>query len=179
MPTRPARFVQISAMVAAAALIGGVVGSRWSSAPMIGGHRLPLAHAISANSDDSFAVCTAPIDASTEGFFLLDFQTGDLSGGVLNQATGKFAGAYRCNVLAGLGFEPGAVKQPRFLLVSGVSSLRRTPAGPLGQSVLYVTDSSTGRTAAFGIPWSAQQAQQGFVSELVLLDVADPRGTAP
>ena len=82
-------------------------------------------------------------------------------------------------MLTDLGFEPGAAKQPRFLLVSGMSNLRRSQAGPLGQSVLYVTDSSTGRTAAYGIPWSPQQAAKAFTSELILLDVANPRGVAP
>ncbi len=162
-----------------AVLAGGVVGSHWFVAPAVDWQSLPIAHAVSANSDEAFAVCTAPIDSSTEGFFMLDFQTGDLSGGVLNQATGTFTGTYRCNVLTDLGFEPGAAKQPRFLLVSGMSNLRRSPAGPLGQSLLFVTDSSTGRTAAYGIPWNPQQAQKGFTSELVLLDVANPRGAAP
>lgn len=166
-------------VVAMAALSGVFIGSRWLAEPTADVSSLPVAHAVSANADDAFAVCTAPIDGSTEGFFMLDFQTGDLSGGVLSQSTGTFTGAYRCNVLTDLGFEPGAAKQPRFLLVSGVSNLRRSPAGPLGQSVLYVTDSSTGRTAAYGIPWSSQQAQKGFASELVLLDVANPRAAAP
>ena len=163
----------------AAVVIGMVLGSRWLAVPAPPGHGIPAVHAVSANSDEAFAVCTATIDGSTEGFFVLDFQTGDLSGGVLNQSTGTFTGVYRCNVLTDLGFEPGAAKQPRFLLVSGMSNLRRSQAGPLGQSVLYVTDSSTGRTAAYGIPWSPQQAAKAFTSELILLDVANPRGVAP
>jgi len=165
--------------VATAVVVGMVIGSRWLTAPASPWQGLPAVHAVSANSDEAFAVCTAPVDGSNEGFFVLDFQTGDLSGGVLNQSTGTFSGAYRCNVLTDLGFEPGAAKQPRFLLVSGMSNLRRSQAGPLGQSVLYVTDSSTGRTAAYGIPWNSQQAQKAFASELVLLDVANPRGAAP
>jgi hypothetical protein len=171
--------VQSVGLLAVAAILGGVIGSRWSAGPVVDWRSFPSAHAVSANSDEAFAVCTAPIDGSTEGFFMLDFQTGDLSGGVLNQATGTFTGAYRCNVLTDLGFEPGAAKQPRFLLVSGMSNLRRSQAGPLGQSVLFVTDSSTGRTAAYGIPWNPQQSQKPFTSELVLLDVANPRGAAP
>lgn len=166
-------------LVVVAATVGGLVGSRWLAETPAVWQGMPAVHAVSANSDEAFAVCTAPIDGSSEGFFVLDFQTGDLSGGVLNQATGTFTGSYRCNVLTDLGFEPGAAKQPRFLLVSGMSNLRRSQAGPLGQSVLYVTDSSTGRTAAYGIPWNSQQAQKGFASELVLLDVANPRGAAP
>jgi hypothetical protein len=166
--------------VGVAAALGAVVGSWWSGAAA--SRSLPLVpkvHAVSATADDSFAVCTAPIDGGFEGFFMLDYQTGDLSGGVLNQATGTFTGVFRKNVLADLKFEPGAAKQPRFLLVSGMSNVRRSQAGPLASSVLYVTDSSTGATAAYGIPWNPQQAQKGFASELVLLDVANPRGAAP
>lgn len=166
--------------VAAAAVVGALAGSWWTGgvAPR-SFQALPLVHAVSATADDAFAVCTAPIEGGFEGFFMLDFQTGDLSGGVLNQATGTFTGTFRKNVLADLGFEPGAAKQPRFLLVSGMSNVRRSQAGPLASSVLYVTDSSTGATAAYGIPWTQQQAQKGFTSELVLLDVANPRGAAP
>jgi len=179
MHTRYIASVQTTGLVAAVAVVGVLVGGRWFAEPSARWQGLPVAHAVSANSDEAFAVCTAPIDAGTEGFFVLDFQTGDLSGGVLNQSTGTFTGAYRCNVLGDLGFEPGAAKNPRFLLVSGMSNLRRSQTGPLGQSVLYVTDSSTGRTVAYGIPWSPQQAQKGFASELVLLDTANPRGATP
>ena len=77
----------------AAVVIGMVLGSRWLAVPAPPGHGIPAVHAVSANSDEAFAVCTAPIDGSTEGFFVLDFQTGDLSGGVLNQSTGTFTGA--------------------------------------------------------------------------------------
>ena len=74
----------------AAVVIGMVLGSRWLAVPATPGHGMPAVHAVSANSDEAFAVCPAPIDGSTEGFFMPDFQTGDLSGGVLNQATGTF-----------------------------------------------------------------------------------------
>jgi len=149
------------------ALVGaGVVGSR-SAAP------LPRAFAVTSQADGAFAVCTAPLDAAAEGFFMLDFETGDLSGGVLSPGTSQFAAAYKYNVLKDLGFKPGQAKNPKFLLVSGVADLRRGNT-PFASSVLYVTDSSTGTTAAYGIPWNSQQPQ--LVAPLVLLDVARPRG---
>jgi hypothetical protein len=76
-------------------------------------------------------------------------------------------------VLKDLGFKPGQAKNPTFLLLSGMAELRR-PGTTFASSVLYVTDSSTGTTAAYGIPWNAQQPQ--LVAPLVLLDVAQPRG---
>lgn len=162
----------IASTAVCAGLIGVVVGMRVS--PPAG---LPKAFAVTSLADEGFAVCTTPVDPNAEGFFVLDFETGDLSGGVLSPASSKFAAFYKYNVLNDLGFKPGQVKNPRFLLVAGAADLRRTRV-PLAPSVLYVTDSSTGVTAAYGIPWSPQQAGGGgpFVSELVLLDVARPRG---
>jgi hypothetical protein len=129
-------------------------------------------HAVSATANDAFAVCTAPLNEDAEGFFILDFETGDLSGGVLGQQGNglKFTRGYRRNVLPDLGFKPGKVKNPRFLLVSGIGP----EAGPqVSRSVLYVTDVSTGVTVAYAIPLAAAAA--GSI-ELVPLDVARPRG---
>lgn len=136
------------------------------------------AHAAAAAVEDSFAVCTAPVGDGMEGLFMLDFETGDVSGGVLNQNTAKFTVGYRYNVLKDLGFKPGKVKNPKFLLVPGQVNLMGPQANKLGQSVLYVTDVSTGVTAAYGVPWgtSAATAASGPVAPLMLLDVVRPRG---
>ncbi len=143
----------------------------------IGGLAMPRrVHALTSLADESFAVCTVPLGPSVEGFFMLDFETGDLSGGVINPTTGKFAGAYKHNVLPDLGFKAGQVKNPRFLLVSGAAELQ-TGAVPFAQAVLYVTDSSSGITVAYAIPFNAQQAVgTPFVAKLEPLDVARPRG---
>jgi len=134
--------------------------------------------AAAAAVEDSFAVCTAPVGDGMEGLFVLDFDTGDVSGGVLNQNTGKFTVGYRHNVLKDLGFKPGKVKNPKFLLVPGMVNFLGAQANNLGAAVLYVTDVSTGVTAAYGVPWaeSAAAAAAAPVTPLVLLDVVRPRG---
>lgn len=133
--------------------------------------------AVTSLADDSFAVCTVPLAMGVEGFFILDFETGDLSGGVIGPATGRFTGVYKHNVLQDLGFKAGQAKNPRFLLVSGAAEQATGGAGSFAPSVLYVTDSSTGATAAYGIPFNAQQAAAGtLMARLELLDVARPRG---
>lgn len=140
------------------------------------GVRPATVRAITSQVDGAFAVCTVPLDPTVEGFFMLDFETGDLSGGVINPTTSQFATSYKHNVLKDLGFKAGQVKNPKFLLVSGIAELRRGGL-PFAQSVLYVTDSSTGTTVAYGIPWNAQQPQAGAqLVQLVPLDVARPRG---
>jgi hypothetical protein len=141
---------------------------------------LPVARAMSSLADESFAVCTTSMDGATEGFFLLDFETGDLTGGVLHQNTAKFTVSYRHNVLKDLGFKPGQVKNPRFLMVPGRMAFTGAAGNRVAQSVIYVTDASTGVTVAYGIPWSTQQSVGGRagVAELTPLDIARPRGGA-
>ncbi|MEI7781533.1 MAG: hypothetical protein WCJ18_06360 [Planctomycetota bacterium] len=135
----------------------------------------PKVLATTSLADDSFAVCTTPINGAVEALFMLDFETGDLSGGILNpnSTPPRFSGGYKHNVLKDLGFKAGQAKNPKFLLVSGLADMPVGGNVQFAQSVLYVTDSSTGTTVAYGIPWNAQQAG---VSELVPLDVARPRG---
>ena len=161
-----------TAVVLVAVAGGMMLGSRWGSP-----EQLPKVSAVTSQSDEAFAVCTVRLDSSVEGFFMLDFETGDLSGGVLSPSTAKFAAAYKHNVLKDLGFKAGQAKNPKFLLVSGAADLQGNGNAQFASSVLYVTDSSTGTTVAYGIPWNAQQAAAGpFVSELVPFDVARPRG---
>ena len=134
--------------------------------------------ASTAAVEDSFAICTTPVGDGMEGLFMLDFETGDISGGVLNQNTAKFTVGYRYNVLKDLGFKAGKVKNPKFLLVPGLVNFMGPQSNKLGQSVLYVTDVATGVTAAYGVPWTAAAATAagGPVLPLVLLDVVKPRG---
>jgi hypothetical protein len=159
------------AVIACAVGCGLAVGGWWRPEP-------PKALAVATAVQDSFAVCTAPVGDDMEGVFILDFETGDISGGVLNQNTAKFTVGYRHNILRDIGFKPGKVKNPKFLLVSGQVAFLGPEANKLGQSVLYVTDVATGVTAAYGVPWTTTAATgvAAGVSPLVLLDVVKPRG---
>jgi len=175
MSSKPfAALASITAVVVAAFAAGAFVGGDANPLP------LPRVQAMSSLSDESFAVCTTSIDGNFDGFFILDFQTGDLTGGVLNQNTAKFTTSYRHNVLKDLGFKPGQVKEPRFLIVPGRASFTGNSGNRMAQSVLYVTDVSTGVTVAYGIPWSPQQSSspKAVMAELLPLDIARPRGGA-
>lgn len=169
--TSPFPFHRLAPLVAAAA-VGIAVGS-WMRGP-----DLPRVFAATAASDDSFAACTAPIGDGVEGLFLLDFETGDLTGGVLNRTTAKFTTTYRHNVLKDLDFKAGKVKSPKFLLTAGAADFAGNAATSMAISVLYVTDATTGVTVAYGIPWSAQQAAANtpVTAQFVPLDKAQPRG---
>jgi hypothetical protein len=165
------RSLQAVAIMVTASVVGGLVVGLVLRAALI-----PHAHAVSSLVEESFAVCTAFIDDGIEGFFVLDFETGDLSGGVLGQTPLKFTRAYRHNVLKDLDIKAGKVKNPRFTLLSGVAVVGGPAGTNMAQSVLYVTDVSTGMTVAYGIPWSSQVAGTPGMAELVPLDIAKPRG---
>jgi hypothetical protein len=168
--TRSCSFRRLTLVVAGVVVFAaGVAVGTWYRGP----DATPV-FAATAASDDAFAVCTVPIGNVTEGLFLLDFETGDLTGGVLNGSTAKFAASYRHNVLKDLGFKAGKVKGPKFLLTTGLVEFVGNTAAGMAASVLYVTDVATGVTVAYGIPWSAQQPQVG--AALVPLDKAQPRG---
>ena len=165
---------RISQVVAGVAVFAaGLASGMWMRSP-----EARRVHAATAAADESFAVCTAPVGDGMEGLFLLDFETGDLCGGVLNRASAKFTTAYRHNVLKDLEFRAGKVKNPRFLLTTGLADFTGNAAGTIAGSVLYVTEASTGVTVAYGIPWNAQQAAAGGggAAPFVPLDIAKPRG---
>jgi hypothetical protein len=156
-------------------MLGGVIVT--ASRQFGGADLLPRVHGLGSLTADKFAACTCPVDNNSEGFFILDFLTGDLTGGVLNPQAGaaKFTRVFSYNVLADLGVQAGA-KEPRFLLLAGGMNFVGPGANTMAQSVLYVTDVSTGVTAAYAIPWVVQQARVPGRAELVLLDIARPRG---
>jgi hypothetical protein len=177
---KPLLMLLTSMALGAAVIVGGAAVRRallgGSSDAFSAAGPIPVAHALGSLTADKFAACTCPMDINSEGFFILDFLTGDLTGGVLNPqaAAAKFTRMFSYNVLADLGVQAGA-KEPRFLLLAGGMNFVGPGANTMAQSVLYVTDVTTGVTAAYAIPWVTQQARVPGRAELVLLDIARPR----
>lgn len=161
-------------LVLVLAFVAGAAVGAWTAGRL----PAPVAAATAVSSDEGFAVCTAPLDDGVEGLFLLDFETGDLTGGVLNRTTAKFSTGYRWNVLKDLDFKAGRVKSPRFILTTGLADFAGNAGLNMARSVLYVTDPTTGVTVAYAIPWNNQQAAAGVPAalQLVPLDKATPRG---
>jgi len=158
-----------AAAVIAAAVAGGSVVASLAPPTRVA--------AVTALAQESFAVCTAPVDAGVEAIFVLDFETGDITGGVINQNTSRFGVGFRHNVLKDLDFKK--VKDPKFLLIPGQATFTGQASGRLARTVLYVTDAATGATVAYGIPWNSQQMAGGAappVQPLMPLDIIRPRG---
>ncbi len=127
--------------------------------------------ATATHGQDGFAIATGPLSGDIEAVYVLDYLTGDLKGAVLNLQTGQFMTAYEYNVgkdLAGSG-----VKNPRYAMVTGVADLRRGGLGQMGQSVVYVAEFSSGKLAAYGMPWTTgrENVLAAVKSPFVLLNI--------
>lgn len=139
---------------------------------------LSEAHGVATDRYENFAIATGPLDNEVEAVYFLDFLTGDLKAAVLSINNGQFTAFYSYNILQDLGVD--AAKNPRYLMVTGIADLRRiggTNVQP-GASVIYVAELTTGRIAAYAVPWSPNLHKQGamFQGQLVLLDVTQFRG---
>jgi hypothetical protein len=115
--------------------------------------------ALGADSGESYALSTGPVDGESEALYALDFLTGDLYAWVYYPRAGQFLAQYQYNVTADLASEAG--KTPSYVMVTGQSDIR----GPAGQqafanSILYIADSNTGKVAAYSIPWDRNLAAQ-------------------
>lgn len=122
----------------------------------LGRHQSPPAqieilNAATAATGTNMAVATGAVSDDAEGVFFLDFLTGDLQCLVYYPRTGAFGAKFYANVLAQL---PSSGKNSQYLLVTGgaVSSRAGVGARP-GNSLVYVTDATSGNFAAFAVPW--------------------------
>ena len=95
-------------------LVGLALGGVLPHAPL---------HAFATDRHENFAMCTGPVDEDTECLYILDFLTGDLKATVLSPVSWKFNAAFQTNILVDLQIDPN--KNPRYLMVTGMASLRR------------------------------------------------------
>lgn len=130
----------------------------------------PAAHATATDRHENFAICTGSVGGGLEGVYVLDFLTGDLMAGVLSPQTGTFNAYYRRNIVADLGVVPA--QGPRYLMVSGTGTVQARGAGRAAQGILYVAELTTGKIAAYTVPWAGNLAGGQVVqSSFALLDV--------
>ncbi|MCA9145427.1 MAG: hypothetical protein H6823_07110 [Planctomycetaceae bacterium] len=168
------RWLLLALGLTIGSVLGAVVANKYSR-PRI---QLPatLLNASATHGGTTMAVATGPIQDGVEGFFVLDFITGELTCSVLNPRTGVMGGAFRANVVSDLGVEQG--KQPQYLMVTGAAEFR-TQGGNIApaQSVVYVADANTGRYVAYWLPWNRQAAQYNFAqaSPMMVLGTGSAR----
>ncbi|MGA2034011.1 MAG: hypothetical protein ABSG68_17325 [Thermoguttaceae bacterium] len=154
------------------ALVGGLIlGGFWPHTPL---------HASATDRYDTFAIATGALDDNIEAIYFLDFLTGDLRAAAVSRQLGKFHAFYTRNILEDLQVDPA--KNPRYLMVTGYTDVIRTGGGRIAPSkcMLYVAEITTGKVAAYFVPWSSSAHLTGtpIRGEILLADVARFRGGA-
>lgn len=144
-------------------MIGLAAGALLPQAPL---------HAVATDRIDNFAIATGPLDPEMEAVYFLDCLTGDLRAASLNLYSWKFTSYFQTNVIRDLGVDVS--KNPRYLLVTG-NAIFRPNAGPItpAMSAVYVAEITSGRVAAYAIPWSEAYNNTGIPirGPMALLDV--------
>jgi len=111
-------------------------------------------HTVATDRTETFAMATAPVDQDIEAVVFLDFLTGDLRAVVLGKMGNQFQAFYNYNVLQDLQVNPS--QNPKFMMVTGIADLRRGAARMQpSSSVIYVAEVTSGKVAAYAIPWSS------------------------
>jgi hypothetical protein len=137
--------------VAIGLAIGLIMGGLWPHTSL---------HAVATDRADTYAVATGPVDDEVEAIYFLDFLTGDLRAMVIGRQAGGFCGYYTFNVASHLGIDPA--KNPRYMMVTGVSNLRRGGSrSQLSRAVVYVAEVTSGKVGAYAIPWNPSMAAAG------------------
>lgn len=156
------------AWLAAGVLLGLAASALWPAASM---------HAVATDRQDNFAICTGPVDDNFEAVYLLDFLTGNLTASVLSPVSYKFNAMFTANVNVDLGVDTS--KNPKYVMVTGLANLRKGGGGNVqpGASVLYVAELTSGKVAAYAIPWAkgAQQSNIAQSNRMMLIDRRDFR----
>jgi hypothetical protein len=139
--TRPA---SLASGVVLGLIIGLNIQGIWPSVPL---------HASATHGLDKFAIATGLVDNGVEALYFLDYLTGDMRAAVINPKTGRFNAFFTRNIAADFG---GAGRSTGYLLVTGFADMPRGANNfQFAQSIVYVADVTTGRVAAYTIPWNS------------------------
>ncbi|WP_145062882.1 hypothetical protein [Adhaeretor mobilis] len=135
--------------VAVAYFSGGSPTGQWGT----------VVNATASQGEDNFTIATGLVDQDLEGFFFLDFITGDLRGAILSRRTGKFSGFFEYNVQADFGTQ---TQNPKYLMVTGLADLPRGK-GPsqLARCVVYVAEATSGQVYAYALPYNGSLNAKG------------------
>ncbi len=175
MTRRMQRLIALVLAIAVAGFGCGWIVGHYPTDERFNGWPYRPIYASTTDSIDDLAVATGVIADEVEGFFALDGLSGDLQCIVFNPQSQNFNAVFRRNVLADLQID--AAKNPRFLLTTGnVESWRRGTLY-LGASFVYVTEATSGRFAAYAVPWRRDLFASGRPqqSELLLVQSGSVR----
>jgi hypothetical protein len=115
--------------------------------------QFPLINATAAVSSEKYSIATGPMGGDSEGFFVLDHNSGLLQCSVIypRARPPQFLAQFQINVADALG--TGA-KGGSYMMVTGTAQFLTSSSNPAASSVVYVIDTASGNWACFGIPFN-------------------------
>jgi len=130
------RFVLLAVGLAA----GLCLSYFWPHEPVLAG---------TVDRDSKFAIVTCPVSnlRGVEGVFVLDFLTGRLTGGVINNRHGQFQHSYGRNIAADFNVNPKL--QARYAIVSGSLNMNSRRQFTPASGVLYVAEMNSGQVICY------------------------------
>ncbi len=112
---------------------------------------LPLVNAsASATAAEKYSVATGQVSEESEGFFVLDHNSGLLQCTVIYPRSGQFLGMFSVNVGEALGTSG---KGGNYLLVTGQAAFPKASNRPAAPTIVYVLDTASGNYACYGVPF--------------------------
>ncbi|MEN6449823.1 MAG: hypothetical protein ABFC96_04955 [Thermoguttaceae bacterium] len=136
-------------------LLGGmVITGFWPHTPL---------YAVATDRSETFGMATGPVDSEVEAIYFLDFLTGQLKAFVLGKQPGTgWTGYFSRDVSGDLGADPQR-SASKYMLVTGMAAMRRSGGSRFQWSaaMCYVAEVSSGKVAAYSIPWSPNMYAAG------------------
>ena len=115
------------------------------------------AQATATDHADDFSIATGHVTGDLEAVYILDFKTGSLLGSVMNKQTGEFQNFYKRELAADFGLTAKA--KPKFVMVTGAMQSAKAQV-PI-YHVLYVAELTSGKLAAYAMPYKGEQSVRG------------------
>ena len=156
--------------------VAAYFAGRSQAVPAAGGiPGLPVIHANSAVTSENYSVATGTVSEEADGLFVLDHNSGLLQCSVIYPRLGRFMGQFTVNVSDAIG---AGGKDGSYMLVTGRADFPRASNNPVGSTIVYVLNTSTGNYASYYVPFARQavtagQAQQGIL-RLIATGTANP-----
>jgi hypothetical protein len=130
-------------------LVAGIcIASIWPHEPL---------SAATADRNEKFGLITARVTVDSEAVFVIDYLTGRLSGALLQRTRGAtaFVNFFYRNLAED--FKVGASSTPYYAVSSGIAEIPNSGGSQWGQSALYVAELTSGKVAAYAIPFQITQ----------------------
>ncbi len=135
----------------------------------------PEINASSAVTSEKFSMATGQISDDAEGLVVLDHNSGLLQVKVVYPRSGQYLAAFTTQVGEALGT---GGKATQYLLLTGQAGFPRSSNKPIGASVIYVMDASTGNYVCYGVPFQqqlvARNAPQTGILRVIASGSANP-----